>query len=771
MDEFYILDPAMGSGHFLTSVSEEIVNIRQELYRQMDEDEMPSRHRLKKTTVLNNIYGVDIVGPAVEIGKLRLWLSVIAELAEDDVDNLTENELALPNIAFNLRQGNSLIGFTGFPEKTGTGDSTFERYQEDSVRSRYEDIINEIHSYQNAITSEQAEKHRQTANELLEESRISLRDEIKDEFIAAGIDDITDRDIKEFSPFHWVLEFAEVYHSGGFDVIVGNPPWDLLTPNREEFFTRYDSQFRTRPNNEKAEIQEELLEDEEIAESWEQYQDAMQRRANYFNDSESYQLQTPKIAGKTVANNRNELSSLFLERVYSIGSDDCYIAQVLPGTIFSGSNTKDVRLHLLDETEIESIIGFENNGIFDGLHNQYKFGVTTFKNSGTSESLRGTFQQKEVSVLNNIQDHTIEIPRRVLREYSPEARVFPFVTKKEEVDALNEILKHPSLGEVSHDGWTIDPYSEIHRTKESEYFIESQGDYSIYEGKNIYQFEHDPSFSDIDEISLWGIAGDSDRNAKKMLQSKGVRKLKKAIYTEFGGEKTSKTQVKFVDELLQRKRGKPLSDRDVLPDHTEYRIGIRDITNKTNERTLIAAVLPKEVVCVNTIHTVQAHRINPSESSLEQVPLHDCYERIFTDKELFAALGLLNSLPFDFLMRTKVESHIVMYKLRESQMPRLTEGDDWFEHIWTRAAKLNCYGEAFGEMRNRLNIQPVTAPEERKKLQAEIDAGAFYAYGLNREQTEFLLEDFNQVENPRRMTDEYFDLVLEKYDELTPQQA
>jgi hypothetical protein len=462
---------------------------------------------------------------------------VIAELAEDDVDNLTENELALPNIAFNLRQGNSLIGFTGFPEKTGTGDSTFERYQEDSVRSRYEDIINEIHSYQNAITSEQAEKHRQTANELLEESRISLRDEIKDEFIAAGIDDITDRDIKEFSPFHWVLEFAEVYHSGGFDVIVGNPPWDLLTPNREEFFTRYDSQFRTRPNNEKAEIQEELLEDEEIAESWEQYQDAMQRRANYFNDSESYQLQTPKIAGKTVANNRNELSSLFLERVYSIGSDDCYIAQVLPGTIFSGSNTKDVRLHLLDETEIESIIGFENNGIFDGLHNQYKFGVTTFKNSGTSESLRGTFQQKEVSVLNNIQDHTIEIPRRVLREYSPEARVFPFVTKKEEVDALNEILKHPSLGEVSHDGWTIDPYSEIHRTKESEYFIESQGDYSIYEGKNIYQFEHDPSFSDIDEISLWGIAGDSDRNAKKMLQSKGVRKLKKAIYTEFGGEK------------------------------------------------------------------------------------------------------------------------------------------------------------------------------------------------------------------------------------------
>lgn len=55
-------------------------------------------------------------------------------------------------------------------------------------------------------------------------------------------------------------------------------------------------------------------------------------------------------------------------------------------------------------------------------------------------------------------------------------------------------------------------------------------------------------------------------------------------------------------------------------------------------------------------------------------------------------------------------------------------------------------------------------------MQAEIDAASFHVYGLSREQTEFILDDFHQAQNPRRMTDEYFDLVLEKYDDLAEQE-
>jgi hypothetical protein len=118
-------------------------------------------------------------------------------------------------------------------------------------------------------------------------------------------------------------------------------------------------------------------------------------------------------------------------------------------------------------------------------------------------------------------------------------------------------------------------------------------------------------------------------------------------------------------------------------------------------------------------------------------------------------------------MRTKIDTNIVQYKLNETQLPRLTDGDDWFNWISQRAARLNCYGDEFTDMRQQLgDIDAVTDTEKRRKLQAEIDAAAFHAYGLNEEETDFILNDFYQVDNPKLMDDAYFDLVFEKYTEL-----
>lgn len=96
----------------------------------------------------------------------------------------------------------------------------------------------------------------------------------------------------------------------------------------------------------------------------------------------------------------------------------------------------------------------------------------------------------------------------------------------------------------------------------------------------------------------------------------------------------------------------------------------------------------------------------------------------------------------------------------------LTEGDEWFDYIWKRAARLNCYGDEFEEMRDRLGgIDPATDMDERREVQAESDAAAFHAYDLDREQTAFVLDDFHRVENPRLIEDN-FDMVLDKYDTL-----
>ncbi|WP_128477132.1 Eco57I restriction-modification methylase domain-containing protein [Halorussus pelagicus] len=772
VDEFRALDPACGSGHFLTSVQSELVGIRKALYEK--HDETPPTWKLHKQTVVQNVYGVDIVNPAVEIAKLRLWLSIITEVDPDEVATYDDEELALPNVVFNVRQGNSLIGYTDLMETSSDSDqSRLDAWGADTVREKYGDIIELVEKHKATSDTEEAKAYLEDAEELLDQYRDDLDEKVLLEFKEAGIEDIGVEQVREYEPFHWVLEFAQVYGDGGFDVIVGNPPWEVLTVNRDDFFSQFDSRFRTRTPSEKDQKQKELLErdEREIQPKWQDYQRRMKIRSTYFKKSGSYELQTPKVAGRTVAN-ENDLSALFLERVLKLADNDGYVSQVLPGVVFTGASCKDLRKHLLNQTRVNSLVTFENHGIFDDIDNRYNFGTLVLKNSGETDVLKGKFVQKDLRILKNLDEEAISISKTVLGNFSPEASIFPSVNSGKETDVLEKVLKNPAIGEQSGEKWYADPYTELHLSQDSDRLVEEKynGDYPVLGGRNVYQYSYSPDFvDDLESPNFWSVSEETDpeKSGKQRIREKNLPDLKRSVYDEFGGEKTSKSQKQFVNDLLEDERGEPLTEEDVLLDCTEYRLAYREIARSTDERTMIAAIIPKGVISYHKLPTLRPYSIQPEEKHLQKKRLHGAYNRIFTDKELFVALGLLNSIPFDFLMRTKIDSSIVQYKFKESQVPRLTSGDDWFEYISHRAARLNCYGEQFAEMRERLGgIDAATDPDERQRLQAEIDAAAFHAYGLDREETRFVLDDFHRVRDPRMMTEEYFDLVAETYDEL-----
>ena len=785
LKEMKLLDPAVGSGAFLLAGQEVLLDLYIqciEFFQRLEDEgkgwELSSRTRdeldtiasgnaslyVKRTIILNNLYGVDIDEGAVEICKLRLWLSMVA-----DIEGEPGEVEPLPNIDFNIRQGNTLVGFVDGLESAlddAEGDSTIQAtigsFGENSVQRAIEDIHEAIKNHKQATSSEEATEWRHKANQRIDKYRDILDEKTAKEFRTAVGESVSLEQVKEYSPFHWVIEFPTVFRDGGFDIAIGNPPWDKVKGERTDFFPAYDEVFRARSDDGKDDIQEKLLEDPEIEREWEEYQAEISQEAEFYKNSPTYQLQSAEVDGRTLSGDQ-EKSTMFLERLFSLVQKEGYVSQLFPGILFSGGSNKSLRYHLLNQTEIQHIIGFENSGIFQNIDSRKKYAIVSFKASGESDGFDGVFMKRDVQFLRDVDDHLVWIPKHLLVSYAPESGLFPFLTSATHRDVLEKLLKHPQLREKQNDSWYLDLYRELDRTADKDRFVTDpdEGDYPVFAGSTIYQLIYDSS-----EPEFWSIDEEKDRSksAKWRIREKDKKNLKTAIYETFDG---SGSQKGFVNELLEKHRGTPLREEDVLLDCTEYRMVYRHATSPTNERSLLVAVIPKGVVCHNALTTMRPYEMNPSEADLSNDILHSMYDRIFTDEELFAAAGLLNSIPIDYLMRSKVEENINMFHLLGTQVPRLTSGDDWFEYISERAARLNCYGDAFAELRDRFGgIDCVKSDSERREVQAEMDAASFHVCGLNREEVEFVLEDFNTVEEPRMMDEDYFEMVLKNYDNL-----
>ncbi|MDL5363794.1 DNA methyltransferase [Halalkalicoccus sp. NIPERK01] len=784
LKEVQILDPAVGSGAFLLAAQEVLLDLYMqciEFFQQLEDEgkgwELSSRTRdeldiitsgkgnaslyAKRTIILNNLYGVDIDEGAIEICKLRLWLSMVADI-EDEPGEVEP----LPNIDFNIRQGNSLIGFTDVQEiATDKGDASLSNFGGgvgESVQEMYEEVITAVERHKKADTSHEATNARRLAETRINEYSNSLDEKIRQRFKEAGVDNVSLTEIREYSPFHWVLEFASVYADGGFDVIVGNPPWDKVKVTRDDYFIKYDPGFRSLPTKLKDNRQEELLEKDEIAEGWEEYKQQAGRLGTYYRSQ--FSKQTAQVSGRTVAGD-TDLAPLFLERSEKIVNDGSYVSLIIPNIVFTGGSYKNLRRNLLKKNTLDSLFTFENRGIFQHVDTRYTFTISTFTVGSETQSVLCSFKRGDLSVLRTPEASGISTPAKVLLKFSPESGMFPKIRSSEHVDILQKITQHSSLEQA----WAVNTYRELDQTNDSDRFFDEGGEnrYRLYGGRNIFQFSYSPPYAQ--EVNYYGIPEDEEpeKSAKTRIRQKNTRALKNAIYESIDAP-SSKSKKKAVNEYLDEKRGEDLSESDVLLDCAEYRLAYRDIARPTDERTTIAAVLPKGVVTYTNLTTIRPYSIEPDEASMSQVPLHSVYKKKYSDWEIFALLGLLNSLPFDFLIGEKTDKRIATYSLLESQVPKLDHGDEWFEYISYRAARLNCYGDEFREMRERLgDIEPATEKKDRSRIQAEIDAAALHVYGLDYDDAKFILEDFHRVQNPRVMTDAYFNIVEEKYLELS----
>lgn len=258
-----VADPAVGSGAFPLGMLSEIVKARNNItyYFASEFDKAEDRarlfeqrdmYRLKWDTIQNSIFAVDIEASAVDIAKLRLWLSLVVDenldptFDEQRIGNVKEKDpRPLPNLDYNIMCGNSLVDeFDGIKlfddsilgkeqtSKPGTGTQIQMSLFMDSMQMFLDDLRREqerLFGEQNPETKHEIKRH---IDKIIDDI---IRAKLTKDNNAEGLKKYEESLKQKTKPyFLWKLEFAKVFReNGGFDVVIGNPPYVQISKDSQ----------------------------------------------------------------------------------------------------------------------------------------------------------------------------------------------------------------------------------------------------------------------------------------------------------------------------------------------------------------------------------------------------------------------------------------------------------------------------------------------------------------------------------------------------------
>ena len=759
-----LLDPACGSGAFLVAAMKTLIGIyatvvsqarrfedHPKIQKWLDEaNSHPSLdYYIKKRIITDNLYGVDIMQEATEIAKLRLFLALVASAKK--VDELEP----LPNIDFNIMAGNSLIGLLkvdeeGFDEvsqkekgkrKKGfahdptqgnlLGQTILQgNLLQPAYASAYQKILEDKnksislykkHSFlklsQEGLSQDnRLLQLRDHINKLNRESQEKLNELLLKEFsndLSIKFEDaqltgkpikrvLNIKDINVLEPFHWGYHFDKVFERGGFDAIIANPPWEVFKPNAKEFFAEHSDLVQKKKMDIKAfeKEQKNLLQDPDIAEAWCKYQSKFPYVSVYFRSAEQYKNQI-SIVNKKKAGTDVNLYKLFLEQCLNLLRAGGRCGIIIPSGIYTDLGAKQLRETLFSETEVDNLFGLSNEKfIFEGVHHSFKFALLTFEKGKQTNEFRAIFRinPREAirpndldSFLHNVSEQVI-ISVPLVRKLSPDSLSVMEFKKDIDIQIAKKMMQFPLLGEKINDKWNLKLTAEFHMTADSPLFKTE----SAVGRFPLYEGKMIHQFThQFAQPRYWV----DEKEARKSLLSK--------------------------NELDNAKQ----------LDYQSYRLGLRAIARNTDIRTLIIGMMPQNVFCGNSV-------LSLSKSNL-------------SNAEMLLMMSIGNSFVLDAYLRSMVSANINMFYIYQLPVPRLQKGDQWFDAIVTRAAKLICTTPEFDELAKEVGLgsysNGVTNEIERGKLRAELDGIISHIYGLTEGEFSHILSTFPVVADPVKL--------------------
>ena len=762
--DFSVVAPAMGSAHFLTSalymmadridtflaevdglpgISKQLSELTQEgapVSNPSDAADLLRRLILKRC-----IYGVDISPMAVEVANVTLWLASFVP------------GLALSYLGSNLKCGDALVGVAD-PQVVGAVGSTMvQRLDTQPVR----DAMNRAAQAQREIaaipdrTPEEV-KHSEELNAELVDATEGLRNAFnlwaaeplgleggrqalenhaaavvarsepgEIDGAIAGARNIAGR----YRFFHWPLEFPGVFHRErpGFDVVVGNPPWNKVKFEMPSFLALHDPGIRgVRSGIARDRRAEKLFKDKPwLRQEIEDIREQIEEQRRFFRSENGYSLQG---SGDT------DLYKLFCERYASIARRQGFIGVVLPRVAFLNDGSRGFRRWFFRDCRPSRIDAIMNSGRWAfNMEPRYTVALTAAQVGVPVEgavTVTGP-ARNEREFGESVTGVGVPVSFDALASWTPPPADDsvkeptwepPLLPTPGHVGILSKLRCGVRFDALRNPGNQIDrkggaaptrlaPYTEMHESGQRRLFNHPPGEgrIPVWKGRSFDQY--DPSGKEPAGYIKW-------EDALGFVQTKRL------------GSRVFKGM--FTNSIL--------SDSDTHPIH-RCRIAFRDSTRSTDSRTVRSCLVPP------------------------QTPLtHTAPNLVFREEPVVSQahfLGIMNSLSFDWLARRYVESHLTYFVLDMLTFPQ--PDDTPWERIGRLASRLSCVDGRFAEFAYEAGVEcGKLTPTQRNDMRAEIDALVARAYGLTADELRFIFTDFTENAVPQV----YRNLVLEKFEGL-----
>lgn len=733
-----VADIAMGSGHFLISAVDKIeeeleiyrnnrllpevtieleklrTSAKQILNEYGQEAYFEDGQLLRRLIAKRCIYGVDINSMAVELSRLAMWIHTFVP------------GLPLSFLDRNLVNGDSLNGVGTFDEleeiiSSANNDEVQQNLFALDANSILGDAraplkrlallsdstIDDIKRSKDAWNNAQdAVKPAKALFDIIAGSRIKDSDfplavldnwgesaeKLHDsKFRSDAIEGIN---VKKF--VHFPTTFPEVFlrEDPGFDLIIGNPPWQELMVDEDGFWCLYYPGLRGMNQKDKSDMIERLKRENPDLE------------AKYRQSVEDISTTRKALLNgpfKGMGDGDADLYKAFGWRFLQLTQKNGFVGVVLPRDALIAKGSTHFRKNVITHKKVEfTILNNTGKWVFSDIDSRQTISLVIIS-KGISDNnkiyIKGPFNSKKIFQDSKFIKGSKFLSSDVLKWN--ESVSLPIFHSADSITVFEKMRKFEDLGSDVMDSWLVRPYSEFHATNDGP------------KKNKVFELDYDSCPEE-----YWPVFKGSSFN------------IWEPDTKEYFGGADSKLALNVIQQ--KRKRGSSFIefDRSILEDVNTIpalypRIAFRQVTNRTNSRTIVTALVPPKVFLTNAA----PYFLWPRGSEKDQAYL----------------LGVLSSVVFDWYARLFIEKNVNLFLINCLPVPRLDSENPFYKKLVELSGRLASVDERYSAWAKKVGVAyGYLEEDEKNQMMHELDAVVAHLYKLSENDVEHIFETFHK---------------------------